>query len=69
MDPIESKRSILVGFASLFGVEISPDETSLEAGVDALVGFLADIDALDLEGVAPASVYDPTWPRVNAARS
>ncbi|TXG79511.1 MAG: hypothetical protein E6R14_10905 [Thermomicrobiales bacterium] len=69
MDPVESKRSTLVGYAAIFGVEILPEEESLERSVDELIGFIADIDALDLEGVVPASVYDPAWPRVNRPRS
>lgn len=69
MDPMESKRPTLVGYARIFGIEILPDEEALEASVDDLIGFLADIDTLDLEGVAPASIYDPAWPRVNVARS
>jgi len=68
-DPAESKRPILVGYASMFGVEILPDETALEAGVESLMGFLAEIDMVDLEGVAPAAVYDPAWPRVNEVPS
>lgn len=68
-DPVESKRPILVGYASMFGVEILPDERALEAGVESLIGFLAEIDMLDLEGVAPAAVYDPAWPRVNEVPS
>ena len=31
--------------------------------------FLADIDTLDLEGVVPASIFDPSWPNVNETRS
>jgi Asp-tRNA(Asn)/Glu-tRNA(Gln) amidotransferase C subunit len=69
MDSAESRRSILVGYARVFGVEISPEETALESGIDSLIGFLADIDELDLEGVAPAPIYDPSWPRVNEVRS
>lgn len=63
------KRATLVEYAALFGVEIAPEETSLEASVDDLIGFLADIDTLDLEGVIPASIYDPSWPRVNGPQS
>jgi hypothetical protein len=69
MDPAESKRATLVGYARIFGVEILPGEETLEASVDDLIGFIADIDTLDLEGVVPASIYDPSWPRVNEARS
>ena len=69
MDPLESKRPTLVGYAKIFGVEISADEESLEASVDDLIGFIADIDTLELDGVVPASIYDPAWPRVNEARS
>jgi hypothetical protein len=65
MDQAESKRPTLVGYASIFGVEILPSEESLERSVDELIAFLADIDTLDLEGVAPAATYDPAWPRVN----
>ena len=68
MDQAESKRPTLVGYAGIFGVEIQPEEDSLERSVEELIGFLADIDTLDLEGVAPASTYDPAWPRVNELR-
>lgn len=69
MEPAASKRPTLVGYASIFGIEILPDEASLEASVDDLIGFIADIDSLDLEGVVPAATYDPSWPRVNVGRS
>lgn len=69
MDPAESKRPALVSYASIFGIEIAPEDESLERSVDEIIGFLADIDALDLTGVAPASIYDPTWPKVNEVRS
>ncbi len=65
----ESNRPTLVGYARIFGVEISPEEESLEASVDDLIGFIADIDTLELDGVVPASIYDPAWPRVNETRS
>ena len=68
MEAAKSKRPILVGYASIFGVEILPSEESLEASVDDLIGFIGDIDALDLEGVPPAPIFDPTWPRVNEMR-
>jgi hypothetical protein len=69
MEAAESKRPTLVGYASIFGVEILPEEESLESSVEDLIGFIADIDTLDLEGVTPASIFDPTWPRVNQVRS
>lgn len=69
MEHSESKRPTLVGYAAIFGVEILPEEESLERSVDELIGFIADIDALDLDGVVPASIYDPAWPRVNEVRS
>jgi hypothetical protein len=69
MEAAESKRPTLVGYARIFGVEILPGEQSLESGVNDLIGFIADIDALELKGVSPASIYDPTWPRVNEGRS
>src|SRR5918993_6139298 len=65
VDPSESKRTSLVSYAKIFGVEILPDEESLEASVNDLIGFLADIDTLDLEGNVPATIFDPSWPRVN----
>ncbi len=65
MEQPESNRSTLVSYARIFGVEIQPEEQSLERSVQELIEFLADIDALDLEGVAPASIYDPAWPLVN----
>ena len=69
MEAAESKRPTLVGYASIFGVQILPEEESLEASVDDLIGFMADIDTLDLERVTPASIFDPVWPRVNEDRS
>lgn len=69
MEQAESKRPTLVSYARIFGVEIVPEDESLERSVDEIIGFLADIDSLDLEGVPPASLYDPTWPRVNGATS
>lgn len=68
MEQRESKRPTLVGYASIFGVDILPEEESLEASVDDLIAFIADVDTLDLEGVVPASIYDPAWPRVNESR-
>ena len=64
----ESKRPTLVEYARIFGIEIPLGDESLERSVDEIVGFLADIDSLDLDGVPPASLYDPAWPRVNEAR-
>ena len=61
MEQPESNRSTLVGYARIFGVEIQPEETSLERSVQELIEFLADIDALDLDGVAPAAIYYPAW--------
>lgn len=69
MEQAESKRPALVEYARIFGVEITPEDESLERSVDEMIGFLADIDTLDLNGVAPASIYDPTWPKVNEVLS
>lgn len=69
MDQPESKRPTLVGYAKIFGVEIRPEDESLEASVNDLIDFISDIDSLDLNGVAPASIYDPAWQRVNGSRS
>ena len=69
MEAAESKRPTLVGYASILGVEIAPEEESLKESVDDLMAFIADIDTLDLELVTPASNFDPVWPRVNEARS
>lgn len=69
MDPVESKRPTLVGYARIFGIEILPEEVGLEASVNDLIDFIADIDTLDLDGVAPAALFDPFWPRVNEARA
>ncbi len=69
MDPVESKRPTLVSYGRIFGVEISPSDASLEGDVDDLIGFLAEIDTLDLELVSPAATFDPAWPRVNENRS
>jgi hypothetical protein len=69
MEQPRSKRPTLVDFARIFGVEIPPEDEALERSVDDLIAFLADIDTLDLQGVAPATIYDPTWPRVNGAAS
>lgn len=68
-DPIGSKRTALVAYASIFGIEIAPDEESLEANVNDLIAFLADIDTLDLEGIVPASIFDPSWSNVDETRS
>ena len=69
MEQPESKRPTLVGYAKIFGVDIQPEDESLEASVDGLIQFIADIDSLDLDGIAPASIYDPSWRRVNESRS
>ncbi len=69
MEQPRSKRPTLVEFARVFGVEIPAEDESLERSVDELIGFLADIDRLELSGIAPASTYDPGWPRVNGADS
>lgn len=69
MEQAESKRPILVEYARIFGIEITAADESLERSVDEIIGFLADIDTLDLDGVPPASTYDPTWPKVNEVRS
>lgn len=69
MEQPRSKRPTLVEFARILGVEIPPEDESLERSVDELIAFLADIDTLDLQGVAPASIYDPTWPRINGTAS
>lgn len=65
MQERESTRPALVEYARIFGAEIGPEETLLEQSIADVLGFLADIDALDLEGVPIASTYDPAWPRVN----
>ncbi len=69
MEQPQSKRPTLIEYARIFGVEIGADDESLERSIDEIIGFLDDIDVLDLEGVAPASNYDPSWPRVNGAGS
>lgn len=69
MESSASKRPTLVNYASIFGVEILPEETSLEASVDDMIAFMRDIETLELDSVAPASVFDPVWPRVNETRS
>lgn len=68
MDQAESPRPVLVAYARLFGVEIGPEDESVERFMSEINGFLTDIAALDLEGVATASIYDPAWPRVNEVR-
>jgi hypothetical protein len=60
---------VLVEAARIFGVEITPGDDALERSVDQIVEFLAEIDTLDLQGVPPASIYDPAWPRVNGVAS
>ncbi|MCO5220321.1 MAG: hypothetical protein M9947_01915 [Thermomicrobiales bacterium] len=65
MEQSESTRAALVGYAKIFGVEITPEEESLERSVQEIIGFLDDLETLDLDGVPPAVAYDPTWPRVN----
>lgn len=69
MDPVDSKRPTLVGYARIFGIEILPEEDALETSVNDLIDFIADIDTLDLNGVAPAAIFDPSWPRVNESRA
>jgi hypothetical protein len=69
MEQPQSKRPTLVEYARIFGVEIAADDDSLERSIDEIIGFLADIDTLDLDGIAPASNYDPSWPRVNGVGS
>ena len=69
MEQPQAKRPTLVEFARVFGVEIPPEDEALERSVDELIAFLADIDTLELQGVSPAPIYDPTWPRVNGAGS
>ncbi len=64
MEQPESNRPALVAYARIFGVEISPEDTALEASVQEILAFLDDLDALDLAEVPPASVYDPGWPRL-----
>jgi len=64
MEQPESNRPALVGYARIFGVEISPEDTALEVSVQEFLGFLDDLDALDLAEVPPAAVYDPGWPRL-----
>lgn len=69
MEQAESPRPILVGYARYFGVEITPEDESVERVIGEINGFLADIDTLDLEGAAPAATYDPAWPRINETTS
>lgn len=69
MEQPQAKRPTLVEFARIFGVEIPVEDMALERSVDEILSFLADIDTLDLEGVPPAAIYDPAWPRVNGAPS
>lgn len=66
-EPI-SNRATLIAYARLFGVDISPDDESLERSVQEFIGFLDDMAALDLSEVAPAAIYDPAWSRVNEVR-
>ncbi len=65
MDQPETNRPTLVGYARIFGVDISPDDTALEPSVQEFIDFLDDLAALDLADAAPAAIYDPSWPRVN----
>jgi hypothetical protein len=69
MEQPPAKRQVLVEAARIFGVEITPGDDALERSVDQIVEFLAEIDTLDLQGVPPASIYDPAWPRVNGVAS
>lgn len=64
MEPPESNRPALVGYARIFGVDISPEDTALEPSVREFLGFLDDMNALDLAEVPPAAVYDPAWLRI-----
>jgi hypothetical protein len=69
MEQPQSRRLTLVEFARIFGIEIPPEDASLERSVEDIIDFLADIDTLDLAGVPPASIYDPAWPKVNGSGS
>lgn len=69
MEQPQARRLTLVEFAQIFGVEIPTEDASLERSVDEIVGFLVDVDTLDLDGVPPASIYDPAWPAVNGSGS
>ena len=69
MEQRQAKRQALVEVAGIFGVDITPQDDALEHSVDQVIEFLADIDTLDLQGVPPASIYDPAWPRVNGMAS
>ena len=69
MEPPESNRSTLLGYARIFGVDITAEDESLERSVREFIGFLDDIATLgNLDTVAPAAIYDPAWPRVNEVR-
>jgi len=69
MEQPPAKRQALVEVARMYGVEITQQDDALERSVEQVPEFLADIDTLDLQGVPPASSYDPAWPRVNGKAS
>lgn len=66
LEPPASNRSTLVEYAQIFGVDIPPEDESLERSAREFLGFLSDLANLgDLSTVAPAAVYDPAWPDSN----
>ena len=56
-------EEVVASFARLAGFAVPPERLS---GVTERLrdpyALAADLDGLDLEGVEPASAYDPTWP-------
>jgi hypothetical protein len=48
--------------ASLFGVPLTPDEHAQAARVlQVLLESMQALDAVDLDGIEPASVFDARW--------
>ena len=49
--------------ADLLGVRVDPERIpAITAHLADLLAVAAVLDDLDLNGVAPAAVYDPRWP-------
>lgn len=48
--------------AQLAGIEIGPERRgAVAAMLRDMVGFMQELETLDLTGVEPAAIYDPSW--------
>jgi hypothetical protein len=56
-------EEVVAGMARLAGFSIPPDRlAAVTERLRDLYVLAADLDGLDLDGVAPATEYDPAWP-------